>query len=72
MTGTLTRTVRWSFGAVVAVALGFGATTALASQTDAPAEAGICSDSTCYKLCTTIGAIGGRCSGGSCVCHWDP
>ena len=68
MTGS--RGKRWAFAAGVVAALGFGGTQALAAP--GQAEAQVCSDSTCNKICTRAGAAWGECNpnGLTCVCYW--
>ncbi len=59
---------RGVLGAAVAVALGFGATQALAAPAlDAPRQG--CNLVDCNKLCRTLGRSGGLCSRGSCFCY---
>ena len=57
------------FGAGTAVALGFGATKALAAPAQASAAEGVCNARLCDRLCQTVGSIGGVCNeDGFCVC----
>ena len=60
-----------AFAAVLAAALGFGGTQALAAPSRG--EPAVCDDATCYRLCVeVIGAIYGRCTPGGvgCSCYW--
>lgn len=64
-----------AFAALVAAALGFGGTQALAAPSQGAPD--VCDDATCYKLCVeVVGATYGRCTPGGatggvgCSCYW--
>jgi len=58
---------RIGFVAVVAAALGFGATQALAAPRE-PAAAAACSNASCSWSCVKKGYDGGACINGVCTC----
>lgn len=58
------------FGMVMAGALGFGATQALAAPETRPAQqVPRCDSAFCDRVCKLAGAPGGFCSRGSCFCY---
>jgi hypothetical protein len=70
MTGSAGR--KAAFAAVVAAALGFGATQALAAPGGVDTSAAVCGSLDCERLCARIGAIYGTCApnGVTCTCYW--
>jgi hypothetical protein len=58
---------RWTGTAAVAVALGFGASQAVAAPAE-PEAAQTCSKRDCNTRCRAAGAESGSCVGGQCVC----
>ena len=65
----ITTVRRCVFGAGTVVALGFGATQALAAPAQASAAEGVCNARLCDRLCQSVGSIGGVCNpDGFCVC----
>ena len=65
---TITRLRGRALGAMVAAALGFGATQATASPPDAERDA-VCDPVTCRANCRLQGQTGGACFQDQCFCY---
>ena len=63
------KTTRLGFAAAIVVALGFGATQAVAAPGDT--EIAFCRDDLCETFCQAIGFLGGWCVNGDCFCYID-
>lgn len=65
---TITRLHSGALGAMVAAALGFGASQALASPAVAERDA-VCDRLACPAKCRSLGYTGGGCFNGQCICY---
>jgi hypothetical protein len=64
---------RIAFSAAVAVALGFGATEAVAGPTEATRDGPYCNPTDCNNYCLSMGSISGAChSTLGCICAEPP
>ncbi|HEU0014344.1 MAG TPA: hypothetical protein VFQ45_11705 [Longimicrobium sp.] len=62
------RVQRWALGVGLAVALGFGASQALAEPAPMPAGDRVCGEYSCDLGCRRRGHAGGDCVNGACIC----